>query len=220
LTSSIKNTIKKKINKFYRFFKKQKPISGINNIINNSGQIKNVTYKIHGNNNVIEVKKGALLSDIMIYIKGDNHKFVVNEYAKIKGGSVWFEDMNCIIAIGKSTTIESAHLAATEPNSKIIIGEDCMLSTDVEFRTGDSHSIIDAATNKRINYAKNIQVKNHVWIGARATVLKGVTIDENSIVSTGAIVTKNVAANSIVAGIPAKIIKTGVTWKRERIYEQ
>jgi len=47
-----------------------------------------------------------------------------------------------------------------------------------------------------------------VWIGAGATILAGVTIGENAVVAAGAVVSKDVPANTVVGGIPAKIIKT------------
>ena len=53
-----------------------------------------------------------------------------------------------------------------------------------------------------------IVIGNKVWIGDNATILPGVTIGENSIVAAGAVVTKDVPANVIVGGLPARIIKT------------
>nr|WP_322625341.1 sugar O-acetyltransferase [uncultured Flavobacterium sp.] len=53
-----------------------------------------------------------------------------------------------------------------------------------------------------------ITIKKNAWIGAAATILPGVTIGENAIVAAGAVVTKDVPDNTVVAGIPAKIIKT------------
>jgi len=53
----------------------------------------------------------------------------------------------------------------------------------------------------------SIHIKKNAWIGAGATILPGVTIGENAIVAAGAVVSKDVAANTIVGGIPAKIIK-------------
>ena len=52
-----------------------------------------------------------------------------------------------------------------------------------------------------------IQIGKNVWIGSNATVLQGVTVGENSVVAAGAVVTKDVPANSIVGGVPAKLIK-------------
>ena len=53
-----------------------------------------------------------------------------------------------------------------------------------------------------------IHIKKNAWIGAGATILPGVTIGENAVVAAGAVVSKDVAANTIVGGIPAKIIKS------------
>lgn len=57
-------------------------------------------------------------------------------------------------------------------------------------------------------YSKPIVIQRKAWLGAGVTVLPNVTIGENAIVAAGAIVTKNVPANTVVAGIPAKVIKT------------
>jgi acetyltransferase-like isoleucine patch superfamily enzyme len=55
---------------------------------------------------------------------------------------------------------------------------------------------------------KPIHIKKNAWIGANATILAGVTIGENSVVAAGAVVSKDVPDNAIVAGIPAKVIKS------------
>lgn len=56
--------------------------------------------------------------------------------------------------------------------------------------------------------AKPIHIKKNAWIGANATILPGVTIGKNAVVAAGAVVSKNVPDNTIVGGIPAKMIKT------------
>ena len=147
----------------------KKPVSGKNNKIVNKGVMLNVKYDIIGDNNVVEVMQGAVLSDMTIYMRGNNHKFKVGAYSSYS-----------------------------------------MFSSLIELRTGDSHSIIDNDTKKRINYAQDIIVGNHVWIGKHSIILKGVTIGNNSIVGTRSLVTKSVPNNSIVAGIPAKILKDNV----------
>ena len=209
-------SIVRKVKKIKKRFKR--PISGRNNRIVNNGILTNVRFDVVGNNNLISIGIGAELSDLVIYIRGDNHVFQLANYCEYKSGSVWFEDHDCQIVIGQKTTIESAHIAVTEPNSKIIIGEDCMFSRDIEFRTGDSHTIIDLETKKRLNPAQDIEVGNHVWIGARSIILKGARIGHNSIIGINAIVTSDVSSHSIAAGIPAKEIKKGIDWIRERVY--
>ena len=54
---------------------------------------------------------------------------------------------------------------------------------------------------------KPVLIKKNAWIGAKATILPGVTVGENAVVAAGAVVTKDVPANTVVAGMPAKVIK-------------
>lgn len=61
--------------------------------------------------------------------------------------------------------------------------------------------------NRQSLIPKPIHIKKNAWIGAGATILQGVTIGENSVVAAGAVVSKDVPDNTIVGGIPAKIIK-------------
>lgn len=209
--------IGKKIKKRYA---RRSNISGSNNIISDKGVSLDVKYDIVGNNNLVQIMKGSILSDVTIRMRGDNHQLIIGENCHFLGGSVWFGNSSCQIRIGQNTTIESAHLAATEPDRKIIIGEDCMLANGIEFRTGDSHSIIDNDTKKRINWAKDIIVGDHVWIAAHSIILKGSTIGNNSVVGTNSLVTSSIPAHSIAVGIPAKVIKSNINWVRELIYDE
>ncbi len=94
--------------------------------------------------------------------------------------------------------------------SKITIGKDCAIARDVVIRDYDGHTI------EQPNYkiAKEIVIGEHVWIGNRAMILKGVTIGDGAIIAAGSIVTKDVPAGTIVAGIPAKVIKENVKWRK------
>ncbi|ADB36783.1 acyltransferase [Spirosoma linguale] len=195
------------------------PIRGRGNRIINKGVFLQVRIDINGNNNIVDIAEGAFLTNMTIYIRGNNNLLRIGAYCKVKGGCVWFEDDNGQVIIGDHTSIESAHLAVTEPGKRITIGEDCMLSAGIDIRTGDSHSILDTETGKRINYAQDVTIGNHVWIGLNAVLLKGVSIGNNSIISTNAVVTQAIPDHSIAAGVPAKIIKSNVDWLRERTYE-
>jgi acetyltransferase-like isoleucine patch superfamily enzyme len=215
---------KRKLFSVYTVFlgrKNKKRIIGINNkIITESSILIDINFDIVGNNNCIYIDEKSTLNKVNFKIKGDNHKVHIGKECTFNRGSfIWIEDNNCSLTIGDNTSIENVHIALTEPNSKISIGSDCMLAYDIDIRCGDSHSVIDLETEKRINYAKDIQIQDHVWIAANAKILKGVVIGKNSIVALGAIVTKDVASNVIVAGNPAKVVKTNITWDRKRIYD-
>lgn len=91
----------------------------------------------------------------------------------------------------------------------IRIGKGTIIAKQVSIRDSDNHEFLYEGYKK----AKPIFIGEHCWIGMNATILKGVTIGDGAVVAAGAVVTKNVPAHSLVAGVPAKIIKTNVTWE-------
>lgn len=94
-------------------------------------------------------------------------------------------------------------------HERIEIGEDVAISHDVTIMDSDAHEGLWEGYEK----TKPIKIGNHVWIGTRVTILKGVTIGDNAIIAAGSVVTKNVPNNTIVAGVPAKVIKININWK-------
>jgi acetyltransferase-like isoleucine patch superfamily enzyme len=70
-----------------------------------------------------------------------------------------------------------------------------------------SNHPLDPAHRKEL-VSTPIWFKKNVWIGAAATILPGVTIGENSVVAAAAVVTQDVPPNTVVAGVPAKVIRT------------
>jgi len=205
----------------YPFNKVRKKISGTNNQIQYKNAIlTSVTFDIKGNQNRIVIRKNCFMNDVFFYIRGDNHEIIIGEECRFsRGGNLWFEDHNGSLVIGDQSTFEDVHIAVTEPESKVTIGKNCMFAYDIDVRTGDSHSIISLENNKRINYAQDVIIGNHVWIAAHCTLLKGVTIPDNTIVATGSIVNKPFQESGvIIAGNPAQIVTEKVTWLRERIY--
>lgn len=95
---------------------------------------------------------------------------------------------------------------------KISIGNQCAIGRNVMIMDFDAHRITfsDGTNNKS---TKPISIHDHVWIGANATILKGVTIGEGAIVGAGAVVTNDIPAHSIAIGVPARVMKEGVSWE-------
>lgn len=175
-----------------------------------------VNFKIVGTNNTIDVRS-RLPKDVCIFIYGNNHRLIIEEGVVFKKGQIWFEDHDCEIYVGAGTTIEEADLSVAENGTKITIGNDCMFSKGVRITTTDSHSIISIESGQRVNISKDIEIRRHVWLGYDVSINKGVLIEENSVVAGRSVVTKSVPSNSIVAGLPAKVVKNGITWSRARI---
>lgn len=90
--------------------------------------------------------------------------------------------------------------------AEVRVGDNCMIGPNVGIYTA-GHSIEPKDRNKS-GYGIPIIIGNDVWIGGSCIILAGVTIGDNSIVAAGSVVTKDVPANTIVAGNPAKILKS------------
>lgn len=87
----------------------------------------------------------------------------------------------------------------------ITIEDDVLIGPKVCITT-EGHPLNPQERKKLL--VKPVVIKRNVWIGAGATILPGVTIGENSVVAAGSVVNKDVAANTVVAGVPAKVVKT------------
>lgn len=91
-------------------------------------------------------------------------------------------------------------------NGTVRIGDNCDIAPEVAFQTG-GHEIGTSKRRAGEGFNKDIAVESGCWIGARSTVLAGVTIENGSVVAACACVTKNVESNTLVGGVPAKEIK-------------
>lgn len=115
-----------------------------------------------------------------------------------------------VIIFGDNCQINDyCHIAAAE---KVEFGNNVLIASKV-YITDHDHGDTSLESLKmnpidRPLFSKPVLIEDNVWIGENAMILKGVTIGKNSIVAAGAVVTKNVPPFSIVAGIPAKIIRT------------
>ena len=195
-----------------------------NNISYKNANLSSVVFDIKGDNNNIEIKEGSILNNVKFLIRGNNHKILIDKHCifNCSGNiwNIWFEDNDCTLIIGEKSTFYDVHLALTEPGSQINIGRDCMFSSDIDVRTGDSHSIISVESNERINYAKNVSIGDHVWIAAHCILLKGSTIPENSVVATGSVVSRHYKTKGIIiGGNPSQQLMAGITWSPQRIYK-
>jgi acetyltransferase-like isoleucine patch superfamily enzyme len=112
-----------------------------------------------------------------------------------------------MLAIGNNVGISGSTLCASK---SIIIGNNVLIGSGCLITDSDSHPI---DWKERINGCENktscsgIVIEDNVFIGARSIVLKGVTIGEGAVVGAGSVVTKDVPANTVVAGNPAKLIR-------------
>ena len=201
--------------------KSKKRVKGQNNRIFYAKSVRlfNCIFDVEGDDNEISIGDFSMFRNVSFYIRGNNNKIQIKNNVHFStDGSIWIEDDECMVVIAEYSTFEDVHIAATEPKSSIVIGKDCMFANGIDVRTGDSHSIIDSVSKKRINRAQNVIIGNHVWVASHVSILKGATLPDNSVVATRSVVTKSFSEeNILIGGIPARILKSNIDWIRERI---
>jgi acetyltransferase-like isoleucine patch superfamily enzyme len=123
--------------------------------------------------------------------------------------------------IGDGTKIR-CHEGVVEIGEKTVMGQECTISAYQRVRIGNEcviadramfidfdHGVVEVERPIRLQgiYKRDVEVGNNVWIGYGACILRGVSVGDNSVIGTNAVVTKDVPANAIVGGVPARIIR-------------
>ena len=109
------------------------------------------------------------------------------------------------IEIGRGTFINS-DVRFGVPDGNVVIGNNVLIGARVSFETV-SHSIEYTPGKMRTRTTGSIVVGDDVWIGSGVIIIQGVSIGRGAIIAAGSVVTKDVDANTIVGGVPAKFIK-------------
>jgi len=123
--------------------------------------------------------------------------------------------------VGDGTKIR-CHEGVVEIGAKTVLGQECTISAYKRVRIGEQcviadramfidfdHGVVEVERPIRVQgiYTRDVEVGSNVWIGYGACILRGVSVGDNSIIGTNSVVTKDVPANAVVAGIPARIIR-------------
>lgn len=106
------------------------------------------------------------------------------------------------ISLGKNVFVN--HACSFLDLGGIVIGDEVMIGPRVNI-TSEDHPV-DVASRKTL-VPSVVVIQRNAWIGAGATILPGVTVGENSVVAAGAVVRKDVPANTVVGGVPARVLK-------------
>lgn len=115
----------------------------------------------------------------------------------------FYTDFGENITVGKNVFINAC--CHFQDQGGITLGDNCLVGHNVVFATLN-HGF--APEERQSMLPAPIVVGRNVWIGSNSTILQGVTIGDNSIIAAGSVVTKDVPANAIVAGVPARFIRS------------
>ncbi len=113
-----------------------------------------------------------------------------------------YSDFGRNIKLGRNVFINSG--CCFQDQGGIELGDGCMIGHQVVIATLN-HDLMPERRASMI--PAKVTLGRNVWVGAHATILPGVTIGDNSVVAAGAVVTKDVPANCVAAGVPARVVK-------------
>lgn len=133
---------------------------------------------------------------------GNNARLICKDMAIHSGCKISVKD-GAELDLGSGYINDNCEIQCKQ---KIIIGEGVAIAKDVIIRDFDAHTIEGSDS------IAPISIGNHVWIGTGAMILKGVTIGNGAVIGARAVVTHDVPANTLVAGVPAIVKKENVVW--------
>nr|WP_306140054.1 acyltransferase [Pseudomonas sp. CM27] len=177
---------------------------------------KNVEIKFLGKKKVANCTL-VILSDtaqIRVMFRQSHAKVFIG--AKCEGKfDIRLNNLKPKICVGDAVTSRGIHIAVH--GNGISIGKQCLIGEDVVIQGHDAHGIVDIDTLELVNSEdSHTVIEQRVWLGKRVMVLPGNRISQGAIIGASSVVTKDVPACSLAVGIPAKVIKHGVTWSRSR----
>lgn len=149
-----------------------------------------------------------------ISINGNNNIIFIGPHSRLSNADIRISCSNSIFYFGGFTTVESMTTILTGDEGKIEIGDFCMLSARIIIDRSDHHSIYDSATGQKINLDQDVIISDHVWIGRDVRISKGALIGKDSIIGQSSLVTGQTLPGCAYGGVPAKLIREGVTWSR------
>lgn len=149
---------------------------------------RNNGFIFQGKGAEIHVGNGVMLERAVRLSLGDNARVII-------GDNTYLGDGTCVLAV-----------------DEIKIGAGCAISWHVVIMDTSSHPVGQIGEKLETKIAP-VVIGDHVWIGSRAVILKGVQVGEGAIIANNSVVTRNVPPRTMVAGNPAKVIKENVAWE-------
>lgn len=140
-----------------------------------------------------------------LLVLGENARLICEGSFDFYSGARIYVNEGAALTLGSGYVNHDLRLSCFE---NITIGKGVVISENVTIRDSDDHTL--AGSDKPMT--QPIVIGDHVWIGMNVTILKGVTIGSGAVIAAGAVVTRDVPTNALAGGVPARIIKSEVSW--------
>lgn len=181
------------------------------NMVYGTPKLIDSVIQFNGKNNILYFEKDNIkIENSCIVFKGDNSVVLIRRTSNpIKIALIIYNES--AVYIGRDVWMTGKFEMNAGEAKNIIIGDECLISSQCSARTTDSHMIYSMETLHRTNEGRSIFIGDHVWIAARVALLKGAKVHSGSIVGSDAVIAnKELLSNSIWGGNPARLIKSDI----------
>lgn len=184
----------------------------------------------------VDARSRESLSGTVVFRGNDNHVFVgpgctsTNMYLDLGSASsvrisartvlndiFVFTEREGHLSVGSDSGFNGSTRILMHEPGRVEMGCGVLFAGQIDVSISDMHSIVDVETSARINPAGDIQIGDRVWIGQRSMVLKGAQIGDGSVIGAMSLVTGALPGNCVCAGVPARVLRSGATWRFELV---
>lgn len=183
---------------------------------NNVSEIKGLQITFYGSNNECKINKGSGIFDLGSHINfyGNNSTVEIGEIYVHAAIAISMGE-NAHLYIGKDFSSNGTEFNLIEQNSDVHIGNNVLFARNTKVYSSDMHTIYDVKTKEVLNFKNKIHLADNIWICEDTMILGNSEIQSDSVIAARSFVNKTFqTSNCILAGTPAKIVKTGISWAR------
>lgn len=182
--------------------------------------MRGVKLRVQGRGNTVRLASAAFHGTISVC--GKDNTLIIEEGVStgkdctIQIGVPGAPCFGATVIIGRNTFLGEVDIRTAEDDSRVDIGADCMFSVGVRLWGTDGHMLRHA--DGRLNIGRAISIGRHVWVGADVRIGKNTTIADDCVVGWGSTVRGRFAEPaSVIAGNPAAVCNSGVTWSADLV---
>lgn len=179
-----------------------------------SNILRKMKFFLRGNYSTVIVGNLQRCDSAVFSFNGGGNVAILGDGVKLKDFTISSAGKKNIAVVGQNTQIQGAAIMLLDHRQHVVVGDSCLFSSDITISTGDGHPIYDLETKERINPAAPVVIERSVWLGRGVRVNKGIRLGSGGVVAQGSIVTKDTEENSIYGGVPAKLLRKGIAWRK------
>ncbi|MCJ2082598.1 acyltransferase [Methylobacterium sp. J-090] len=172
----------------------------------------NAVVTIRGRGNRLHVE-APLVPNAAAFSLTGGATVIVGMDSNLNGLTVSASAEGAVVEIGAWCSFNGRSQITAHERATIRIGAFCLFGDGCRIASSDVHKVLDVVTRERLNPPGDITIGDHVWAAGDVTILRNAVIGRDTVVGAGSLVRGAFPSNVSLAGVPARVIRTGVTWE-------